>query len=122
MSRFLATLWRGAQLRCPCCGYGSLFRSRFTMNDRCSACDEKFEREPGQWLGAIYINLGLTISLALAGFLLTDSLTPLSTTEQLIIWLPVAALGPFAFYRIAKGIWTSIVFLGEGLYLDWPTR
>ena len=77
------------------------------MNDRCSACDEKFEREPGQWLGAIYINLGLTISLALAGFLLTDSLTPLSTTEQLIIWLPVAALGPFAHLRPGAAIGES---------------
>lgn len=92
------------------------------MNDRCSACDEKFEREPGQWFGAIYINLGLTEALAVTGFLLTESLTRLTMVQQLTIWTSVAAVGPFMFFRFAKGLWTSIVFLGEGLYLDWPTR
>jgi hypothetical protein len=92
------------------------------MNDRCSACDEKFEREPGQWLGALYLNLGLTTGLALAGFFITHALTALTMMQQFVIWVSVAALGPFVFYRVAKGLWTSIVFLGEGLYLDWPSR
>jgi uncharacterized protein (DUF983 family) len=92
------------------------------MNDRCSACDEQFEREPGQRFGAIYINLGLTETLAVSGFLLTESLTRLTVGQQLAIWMPVAALLPVLFFRFAKGLWTSIVFLGEGLYLDWPNR
>jgi uncharacterized protein (DUF983 family) len=122
MSRVLNSLRRGARLRCPCCGFGPLFRTAFTMNDRCSACEERFEREPGQWLGAIYINLGVTEALAVSGFLLTNALTGLSIEQHLVIWMPVAALLPLLFFRFAKGVWTSIIFLGEGLYLDWPRR
>jgi uncharacterized protein (DUF983 family) len=91
------------------------------MYERCSACDEMFEREPGQRFGAIYINLGLSEALAVSGFLFTDSFTQFTLDQQLAIWMPVAALLPFLFFRFAKGLWTSIVFLGEGLYLDWPT-
>jgi uncharacterized protein (DUF983 family) len=120
MSRTLQVLGRGARLRCPCCGYGSLFSSAFTMNDHCSACDEKFEREPGQWFGAIYINLALTTAVILTGFALTDSYTALSVAQQSRLWTAAAAFAPVLFFRFAKGLWTSIVFLGEGVYLDWP--
>jgi len=92
------------------------------MHDRCSACDEKFEREPGQWFGAIYINLGLTEALVVTGILLTHTFMALTVIQQLAIWLPVAALAPLVFFRYAKGLWTSIIFLGEGLYIPWPHR
>ncbi len=118
----LNILLRGARLRCPCCGYGRLFQSAFTMYDRCTACDEKFEREPGQWFGAIYINLALTVALAVTGFVITQSFTVLTMPQQLTIWVPVSVLGPLVFFRFAKGLWTSIIFLGEGLYIAWPNR
>lgn len=118
----LDILLRGARLRCPCCGYGPLFQSGFRMHDRCTACNERFEREPGQWFGAIYINLGLTEALAVTGFMITESFTSLTMPQQLAIWIPVAAVGPLLFFRFAKGLWTSIIFLGEGLYIAWPTR
>ena len=118
----LNILLRGARLRCPFCGYGLLYRSAFTMYDRCTACDEKFEREPGQWFGAIYINLALTLALAVTGFAITQSLTLLTMPQQLTIWVPVSVLGPLVFFRFAKGLWTSIIFLGEGLYIAWPNR
>jgi len=31
------------------------------MNERCSICDLKFEREPGYFLGAMYVSYGLGI-------------------------------------------------------------
>ncbi len=115
-------LLRGCRLRCPCCGYGRLFKSATRMNERCSGCGEAFEREPGQWLGAVYINLGLTLGFVAAGYLLTRSFTPLTTTELTVIWMVAAAIGPFVLHRHAKALWTSIVFLGEGLYIPWPNR
>ena len=118
----LDILFRGLRLRCPCCGYGPLFKTGFQMHDYCSACNEKFEREPGQWFGAIYINLGLTLALLTICFVVTQTFTSLSTSKQLLIWIPLAALGPLAFYRFSKGLWTSIIFLGEGLYIPWPNR
>ena len=92
------------------------------MYDRCIACGEKFEREPGQWFGAIYINLALTVALAVTGFTITQSFTLLTMPQQLTIWVPVSVLGPLVFFRLAKGLWTSIIFLGEELYIAWPNR
>jgi uncharacterized protein (DUF983 family) len=64
-------LGRGFRLRCLCCGHGRLFKAASVMHDRCSGCDEKFEREPGQWFGAVYINLGLTLAVAVTRFVTT---------------------------------------------------
>lgn len=115
-------LWRGLRLRCPCCGYGRLFRSAFHMNVRCSACGERFEREPGQWFGAVYINLGLTLGAVVVGVVATRALTSLPASHQALIWTPFAALAPFVFHRFSQGLWVSIIFLGEGLYIAWPHR
>ena len=90
------------------------------MHERCAACDERFEREPGQWLGAVYVNLGLTLGLAIVGYLGLQMFTSITPDEQLAVWTPMAAMGPFLFYRLSKGLWTSVVFLGEGLYHRWP--
>ena len=116
------SLSRGLRLRCPCCGCGLLFKTAFRMHDHCSGCDERFEREPGQWFGAVYINLGLTLGLVVTGFVITQNFTSLSISQQLSIWTPTAALGPLVFYRLSKGLWTSIIFIGEGLYIPWPNR
>ena len=118
----VVSLLRGLRLRCPCCGYGPLFDTAFRMHDRCSACGEKFEREPGQWLGAVYVNLGLTLGPVAVGILFTQTFTTLPTTWQIAIWTPLAGLGPLVFYRASKGLWTSIIFIGEGLYIPWPSR
>ena len=69
LGELVDSLYRGFQLRCPCCGYGPLFATRFRTYDRCSVCDERFEREPGQWFGAVYVNLCLTLVLTVGGFL-----------------------------------------------------
>ena len=60
----VVSLLRGLRPR-----YGPLFDTAFRMHDRCSACDEKFEREPEQWLGAVYVNPGLTLGPAAVGIL-----------------------------------------------------
>jgi uncharacterized protein (DUF983 family) len=95
-------LLRGLKLRCPCCGHGRLFKLALQMHVRCSSCDEVFDREPGQRFGAIYINLGLTLGLAATGFVATEAFTILPVLQQLTIWIPIAALGPFMFYRRSK--------------------
>ena len=56
--------------------------------------------------------------MALAAF--TTAFTTLSAAVQLAVWTIVAGITPIACYRFAKGLWIGLVFLGEGLYLDWP--
>jgi len=58
--RFFILLGRALRLRCPLCGAGQLFRGWFAMHKQCPHCGAPFEREPGFYLGSIYINYGIT--------------------------------------------------------------
>jgi uncharacterized protein (DUF983 family) len=54
------------QQRCPRCRIGrifrySIFRGFPKMCERCPVCDLKFEREPGYFLGAMYISFALGV-------------------------------------------------------------
>jgi uncharacterized protein (DUF983 family) len=54
--------------RCPRCRSGKIFRHSVflgfpKMYERCPACDLKFEREAGYFLGAMYISYGLALLL-----------------------------------------------------------
>jgi uncharacterized protein (DUF983 family) len=42
------------------CGRGKLFRDWLAMHKQCPHCGATFEREPGFFLGSIYVNYGLT--------------------------------------------------------------
>ena len=58
--RILILLGRSLRLRCCLCGQGRLFRNWFSMHPSCSDCGHVYEREPGFFLGSVYINYGLT--------------------------------------------------------------
>ena len=68
------------------------------------------------------MNLCLTLLLVTGGYLLARAFTPLSPVQQLWIWIPLAVIGPLLLHRPSTGLWTSLVFIGEGLYLRWPRR
>src|SRR5947199_9582398 len=56
-----STLRSILQQRCSRCRIGaifqySIFRGFPKMCERCSVCDLKFEREPGYFLGALYVS------------------------------------------------------------------
>ncbi|MEO2198273.1 MAG: DUF983 domain-containing protein [bacterium] len=85
-----------------------LLRPRTALQERAThlrrACDERFEREPGQCFGAIYVNLGLSGLLTLTAYLITTTLFSLTMTQQRSILIPVAVLGPCLCFRLAKGL------------------
>ncbi|MFI5364740.1 MAG: DUF983 domain-containing protein [Candidatus Binatia bacterium] len=107
-SRLRKALWQALHLRCPRCGRGALFRGPFSMHERCTVCDLVFEREPGYFVGAIYINYGATAVVAVAGFLLLDALTTLSATAQIALWSVFGVAFPLFFYRYSKSLWLAI--------------
>jgi uncharacterized protein (DUF983 family) len=85
--------------RCPRCRTGSIFRySIFSgfpkMHDRCPVCDLRFEREPGYFLGAMYVSyaLGLVIVALLAALLwsLTGWWITKDTIWAVLLFLPFA--------------------------------
>jgi uncharacterized protein (DUF983 family) len=99
--------------RCPKCHEGQIFRASLwrgflSTNESCPVCGMKFEREPGYFLGAMYISYllsippGLAIVLAIwrwtkwdfdwvmgCAFLLYLPMVPVVTRWSRVLWLYV---------------------------------
>lgn len=104
-------LSRGARLKCPRCGQGTLFTGWFSMYTCCPQCTLVFEREQGYFVGAIYINYAATTLIAIAGFLTLDYTTSMSLSQQLLLWGAFAILFPLFFFRYSRSLWMSIDYL-----------
>ena len=85
--------------RCPRCRMGSIFRHSIfrgfpKMQARCSVCDLKFEREPGYFLGAMYVSYGLGIVIIALIAALLWSVTGWWITKDtiwaVVLFLPLA--------------------------------
>jgi uncharacterized protein (DUF983 family) len=95
--------------RCPRCRRGLVFRRRLAMYNLCPACGLKFEREPGYFIGAMYI------SYAFAAFFIgvVSFLVNLVLPELTFAWTVLAAavlmlpLVPMMI-RYSKILWMTI--------------
>ena len=88
-----------------------MFQGLFRMLPECPTCRLKFEREPGYFLGAIYINYAATVVCMLAGFFALDYFVNLSLTSQIIVWSSFGVVFPILFYRYSKSLWLCIDYL-----------
>jgi uncharacterized protein (DUF983 family) len=105
LPRVLKYLWRAWRLQCPRCGTRSLYRRGLAMHERCRYCDLKFEREPGYFLGAMYLNYGFTVMLVLAGYFMLEGLGNVSLSLHLWLWTSLSLLLPVLFYRHSRALW-----------------
>ena len=106
--RRLAAVMR---LRCPRCLEGRVFSRFLTMRDSCPVCGHVFEREPGYFVGAMYVSYALAIPLYLLFVaLLRPFLRGFSDLAGLAAGLPLVCLcAPFLF-RYSRVIW---------MHFDW---
>jgi ABC-2 type transport system ATP-binding protein len=88
-----------------------MFHGLFRMPPECPMCGLKFEREPGYFLGAIYINYAATVGCMLAGFFALDYFVNLSLTYQIIVWSSFGVVFPMLFYRYSKSLWLCLDYL-----------
>ncbi len=110
MKPFLVQAGRAFRRRCPRCGAGGMFTSWFRTAPHCSACGMTFERDEGDWTGAVAINLVVTEAVfgivLIGGALLTWPDVPWVT-----LMMGGAALNaavPVLFYPYAKGLWIAL--------------
>jgi uncharacterized protein (DUF983 family) len=105
-------IWKAAttaaRLGCPRCGARTLFRGAFKMNEQCARCGLRFEREPGYFVGAIYMNYAATVLPIVAGFLLLDAYTDIGLGTQLLIWSAAGIILPLVFYRYSRSCWLAL--------------
>ena len=111
ITRAALVLGRALRLRCPHCGEGELFTGWFAMLERCTFCGIRFEREQGYFVGAIYVNYGATVILAMTGYLLLWGGTSISTGGQLLLWVPFVILFPLWFFRYSRSLWLALAYL-----------
>ncbi len=105
-----------AAQKCPCCGKGNIFEKSKPlsfqipkMKDKCEECGYYFEREPGYFLGAMYVSYGLAVFQGILAFLLVHFL--LSGTPTLGVYgIVISVIFLFAFwnYKLARVIWMYI--------------
>jgi Protein of unknown function (DUF983) len=95
-----------------------MFRSRFVMNVRCPVCGVIFERDAGEVTGGMAINMTLTSTVALVSGGLLGVYTDLPAAELIVVvGLITVAIGVL-FYRHARGLWTSILYLTGSIFED----
>ena len=110
---YWTVMWRSWRLRCPRCGEGYLFRGWFRMRKQCDWCGMCYEREPGFFLGSIYVNYGLTAVLVTIGYFALYAADVLPQQATLWILTLFCVVFPLWFFRYARSLW-----LGFDQYWD----
>jgi uncharacterized protein (DUF983 family) len=103
--RLWQILGRSLRLRCPACGRGRLFAGWFRMRPKCDHCGLAFEREPGFFLGSIYVNYGLTAVLVTAGYFALFFSNTLTDPQRLWLLVAFSVVFPLWFFRYARSLW-----------------
>ncbi|OLC13649.1 MAG: hypothetical protein AUH29_12575 [Candidatus Rokubacteria bacterium 13_1_40CM_69_27] len=101
---------RALRLRCPRCGETPLFRGWFAMAPECRFCGLRYERAQGYFVGAIYINYGVTTVIAVGGYFILWSRAGISTAAQFAIWIPFLVAFPLWFFRYSRSLWLALEY------------
>ncbi len=103
-------LGRAIARRCARCGGAGIFSNWAALHEHCSTCGFKFEREPGYWLGALIINMAVSLFVFLVtlvgGIAVTWPDPPWNVLS--IATIGVMLVVPVVFYPWSKSIWMAI--------------
>jgi uncharacterized protein (DUF983 family) len=106
---------RALARRCPLCGRGAIFRSHFRMNRECPNCHSIFWKDPGESLGAMYVDYAVATVAFLVSWLALSIATNLSDLTQIVVVCAIAADSVIVFYPLSRSIWTVLVYLSGGI-------
>jgi uncharacterized protein (DUF983 family) len=106
---------RALTRKCPVCGRGDIFKTHFRMNRDCPNCHVTFWKDPGESLGAMYVDYAVATIAFLIAWLILDFTTHLSDPVQVAIVGGVAVASILIFYPTSRSIWTVLVFLSGGI-------
>jgi uncharacterized protein (DUF983 family) len=103
-------LRRGMARRCARCGTGGIFRSYYRLHPTCPACGMRFEREDGEWTGALTVIMAVT-ELIFAVFLgvglwLTWPAVP--WTWLLVGGVVINVVVPVLLYPWSQSVWIGL--------------
>jgi len=110
------------KLKCPKCRQGNLFienglfqfKNILKMPDHCSVCQQKFEIEPGFWIGALWTSYPILIAIEVPFLLLallSETINPwLSFGCMLIAFILFYPL----MLRLGRSLWIHISIRFDG--------
>lgn len=114
-------IFRALRLRCPRCGETKMFKGLFRMHESCAHCGLKYEREPGYFLGSIYINYGVTAFLLTAGWIALRYGFGFEARSLLIPFAACLVVFQTLFFRYARALWLAMdCRFDQSLFTDQP--
>ncbi|MFL5754534.1 MAG: DUF983 domain-containing protein [Bacteroidia bacterium] len=101
--------------KCPKCGKGLVFNKRKhffqipDMKNKCEVCGHHFEREPGYFIGAMYVSYGLTVAEGIAVFLLARFFFP-GIKELVVIGIIIFVILALSVknFKLSRMIWMNL--------------
>jgi hypothetical protein len=99
--------------KCPHCNNAPAFKkgkgllSVPEMHESCGSCSYKFEREPGFFIGAIYLSYGFAVLEGVITFLLVHVLFPEMTLE----WKLVFIISSILLFSKKNFIWARLLYI-----------
>lgn len=105
---FRTLLSRSLRLCCPSCGNDKIFTGLLGVKERCGSCGFNCRPEGGFYLGAIYLNYGVTAILGLATalpFVLTDRMY-----LGIVVASVVAVAVAVAFFQFSRSLWLGLTY------------
>lgn len=106
------------QCKCPNCGKGKVFSGQGNiflfkmpkMNERCSECNFKFEKETGFFFGAMFVSYALAIAQMITCFVLFWYFVDLSPMRVFSIIAIITILLSTFNFRVSRSIWIHLFY------------
>lgn len=106
--------------RCPRCHQGPAFRTLLAMHEACLVCAYRWAREPGYFVGAMYVSYTLAVLayLAAAG---TVRLACPGWSDEAVLAAAVPLFLPLVpvLFRYSRVIWLHLGFAVDGARTGW---
>ncbi|WP_418264837.1 DUF983 domain-containing protein [Flavobacterium faecale] len=99
---------------CPHCHQGKVFDEKSLifnvgfpkMNAHCSHCNYKFEKEPGYFFGAMYMNYGITVAQSIATYVIAQQFFTERFDLRIIPIIALVIIGLASFnIRLSRLLW-----------------
>jgi uncharacterized protein (DUF983 family) len=101
--------------KCPNCREGNVFEKKKNifqfpvMKNKCTSCDYKFDREPGYFLGAMYLSYGLAVLQGIITFLICYFFFPnLPTIAIPLLIMGIIVLFAYKNFKLSRIIYIHI--------------
>lgn len=119
----VGTLLSVVTLKCPKCRQESMFRKKglfvyfkpLDMHEKCSHCGQKYEIEPGFWLGALWASYPIVVLIELP-FLFTAIFSKNISIGWTFGWMIMAFAVFFPLMvRLGRSIWAHVFIRYTGI-------